>query len=206
MALVSTDTTNPYRISGIPKVFWDKLPYVGDNKRLYLTVKNYRRRLKKNIALGNGIILMGDPGVGKSMLLSEIAKTGIDSGKKVYWVQASVLSALVGMVWDAQKEKNEGRVQELKKRWNALLVCDMLFIDDFNVETIQPNKPRTQTLEHTLKYRTDNNKATFITSNHTKAEFKKHFGEKTYSWIHERNKIFVVSGDDMRKSKKIAEN
>ena len=203
---MSTDTINPYRLSGIPRQFHDKLPYVGDNKRLYLTCKNFRRRLRTNIKLGNGLVLMGDPGVGKSMLLAEIAKSGVDAGKKVKWIQAGILSTFSSSMWDASRSKDENRYKELKKAWNSYLVCDMLFIDDYNDEQVQLNKPRKITLEHTLKWRLDNMKSTFITSNHTKAEFKNVFGEKQYSWIHERNKIFVVTGDDMRKRRNIAEN
>jgi DNA replication protein DnaC len=202
--LVSTDTTNPYRIAGVPKIFHDKLPFVGDNKRLYLTCKNYRRRLRTNVKAGAGLVLMGDPGVGKSMLLAEIAKVGIDAGFRVKWIQAGILATFTGSMWDAKNNKDENRYNELKKMWNSYLVADLLFIDDYNEEQVQINKPRKIALEHTLKWRIDHGKSTFITSNHSKAEFKNKFGEKQFSWIHERNRIFVVTGDDMRKSRNIA--
>jgi DNA replication protein DnaC len=196
--LFAVGSENQYRLAGIPKKFWIPAHDEMQDDVLTDTINSYLAQFSKRVKSGMGLSLFGDPGVGKSHGLARIAVEGIRRKKRVRWVPASILAGFGPARWDAKHVGDMNRYQEISERWKNHLKADILIIDDFNRTGISKHPAHDQVLQYTLRYRLDNEKATFITSNHSKSAFAREFCEEWVSWQSELNEMILVRGDSLR--------
>jgi DNA replication protein DnaC len=190
-----------FALSGIPKKFRKPLRFYGDDKALKNVTDKFIKSLDSNLSSGAGVVFCGGNGLGKSMLLSNIAREAVLQKKKVRWIRASILFSFIGNIWSAKRIGDWGELEKIRNRWKDYLTADVLIIDDFNRSEIPKNTATIQCIEHTIKTRLDRDASTLITTNHSRVGFKLEFGENVYSWLCEKNKFYVGKGDDKRVSK-----
>jgi DNA replication protein DnaC len=169
-----------------------------EHKQLQRMVREYADEFEYRVSSGMGLFLFGDPGLGKSHALALLALRGIEEGKRVRWVQASTLSDFVSQRWTSAKMGDFARYEEIGEKWKRMLTSDLLIIDDFNRNNIPQNSASDKAFAHTLKFRCDAERSTFITTNHSQASFKNAFRPEWFDWMREMNQFVNVEGDSIR--------
>lgn len=171
---------------------WDH--FVGD-QNAKARAWGYVESLHQMVESGIGMIIMGESyGVGKSMLGILILKSCVMSGYRSYFTTyADMLSSMKAGWKDAEYAK------WYKRRIDSARV---LMIDDIGKELMDGsgfnNEFAKQTLDATIRTRTQQGRPTIITTNFREADIESAYGKAMWSLITEQSMAVVVGGADYR--------
>jgi DNA replication protein DnaC len=168
------------RLAGIPVEHqhqtWDD--YDGDadvdDEKLKSILMHYGKSWDMSDRMS--LVLLGDPGVGKSMGLALLAKDLIAKGCWVRWVSFEQLMQKRIEIFQLQQEAEqqgdwgEHEKAEMKFRW-ITEDCHALFLDDLGKEHRTETRFSDNQLDHILRSRHTSGRLTFLSSNMTSEEF-----------------------------------
>lgn len=146
-----------------------------------------------------GLYLYGQPGLGKTHLLTDLCRNLIERGVKpsnIYWANTSnILTALrssFGKKYDYGEESVQEKIlNKLQRKY--------LFLDDLGTENA--SEWAKEILYTAINYRYEEQLPLFISSNHSPQELAEKLGDKFVSRIIEMCKTAKITGQDMRLQK-----
>ena len=152
--------------------------------------KFYKDTVQKFVAdeETKNILLYGDNGMGKSMLMNLAMKDLLHKGKEVYVIDFRHLVKEYVKSW-----RNEGKLAEL-------MLHDYLAIDDLGKEFQSGSgiskELAVTTLDYVLRYRFQRNKSTWMTFNLKLSEIGTSYNEHIASLIKRSSIALAFEGDD----------
>lgn len=180
--------------SGIPRSFWNvQSSDVTHNKEIFRRVIcQYRKKRKKVLRRGWGLILMGDNGSGKTMFASYIATQFLRRGTSIYY------TTLVGLNEDFKRGFSD---PAFSARLETALEADFLILDELGKE-LRADGHLGVRLEQILKQRYDDARPTVIATNLSWEEIVKRYGTSIESMLEGRYVKVPLSAGDYRKVSK----
>jgi DNA replication protein DnaC len=184
-------TTKYYLSCGIFKKWHDKTldDFVNDidaKKTVLKYLKNHKAYKKDGV----GLFIWGANGVGKSLLLNTSFIELINLRYKVRIVDFSELITSFANGWNDKDDREV--LRELKN-------CDFLGIEEIGKEFNSRESELAKTvLDNVLRYRVQNCKPTWFTTNLKPSEIKIRYKEDTYSLLKEACIPVQVLGSDYR--------
>lgn len=171
--------------------------------RYFGPVIDYSRRLHEEVSAGNGLMLLGAAGRGKSFSLAALTYHFWREAKKdpkkfkssdYIFVTAPEFFDLVSVVGEARDEWRK------KDFIDSFSTTPWLFVDDLGKEyrggKLSEQIPHK--LGRILRARSQNMLPTFITTNLDVEGFEATYGESIVSLLRENTEAFVVGGKDLR--------
>lgn len=162
------------------------------NKTIYERMKEYAETFKPGVT-GN-LILFGATGLGKTHLSSAVAGAVIAGGFDVYYTTA------VGMLSDFEQKRfgnSSGAANEAETA--RYYESDLLVIDDLGTEV--NNQFTSSVLYDVINTRLNRSKATLISSNLLKDEFRSRYTDRITSRVFGEYIILYFLGSDVRQQK-----
>lgn len=138
------------------------------------------------------LLFVGEVGVGKTFLMSSIAKVVLDRGYSVIYQSAPSLMKLLFDYYFAPFETRE----EAAKRYAMLRDVDLLMIDDLGTEN--NNGSSMSHFFELLNDRMQRNLPMIISTNLSTEEIKKFYDLRIYSRIKGNFELLKITGDDLR--------
>jgi DNA replication protein DnaC len=118
--------------TGIPKRFrgvgFDRKPIADMDQSLLRPIRQYIRRIDKNLEQGRGFWFYGDVGSGKTSLAMLISKATLDAGRSVAIYS---MPRLLAAIKETYEESSERSYMDLFER---LCGVDLLHVDDLGAE------------------------------------------------------------------------
>ncbi len=129
------------------------------NSTLYNIGKNYCDKFEEMRSSNSGLLLYGDPGIGKTYLTACISNELIDKGYTV--VVLSTIS-IINRIYESYGNFNDFGEMEILKRINQ---ATLLVLDDLGAEHESKNEKEKQIIYSILDERSRNRKPTICTTN-----------------------------------------
>lgn len=184
-----------YIQAGIPKLYWDIGwdDFYGDQDAKKL-IQKYCTMLDEAIKVGQGVILSGKHGTGKTSLSCLIAKAAIDKG---YTVKYIAVSKIIDMIMHSFDDK------EYKANLNTVMErVEFLVLDDLGKEYLGIKKqlnPMVQlNLDSFLRERVNRCRVTIVSTNLELESLKSQYGDSVLSIIYGACRAVEIKGDDFR--------
>lgn len=155
---------------------------------LYDYLNNYHAMLSN----GLGMMLSGDPGVGKTLIVMLGGKELVKLGCSVY---ATTMAEMIEQFTAGWKDNEEKDIFEKKVVKSKILVLDDIG-KEFQSKLTHP------TLDYVLRQRVMNARPTLITTNIHPANFGHRYGTAILSLLSERSLSYHVEGADFRQRAK----
>ena len=166
---------------------YDYMRAVVNECRSY--VENFREK-------GGNLLFTGSAGTGKTFLTNCIAKALLDRAEAVLYLTAVDLFQITA-------DRRFDREEDSRERYNGLLECDLLIIDDLGTEL--KNSLENVELFYCINDRKLRGKSTVISTNLSVNELRNAYSERIVSRIINDYRIIQLFGDDIRIKKKIGE-
>ncbi len=141
------------------------------------------------LAGGEGLILTGPVGTGKTHLAAAVAHALLDSGLSVLIRTPAAIFRRIQQSWDAGE--NESRIHR------ALTGCDLLILDDAGSE--HWTEWRERTLYDIVDARYRAHRAVVVTTNCNLAELADRLGERTFDRLIERCPVVELAASSYRR-------
>lgn len=157
---------------------------------VYETCLSYARRFG---GTGGSLLMLGEPGVGKTYLSACIARVAAENGYSViYDTAVGVFS-----VYEEERfSRNPDAMEELRKRTGRLADCDLLVIDDLGSEM---NTSFVGSVLYTLiGGRLNARRSTIINTNLSMEELRRRYTAQTMSRIENDYRVVRLKGKDIR--------
>ena len=143
------------------------------------------------------LFIYGTVGTGKTFLSICVANELLKTGHSVIYFSASGLFEMLSQyVFDAKLKS------ELRGIYDDLYNCELLVIDDLGTEGI--NQFTLSQLFSLLNERDNRKKSTIITTNLSLEHLQNNYSERIFSRITSNFRLLKLTGQDIRKIKKIA--
>lgn len=158
----------------------------------------YRNNIDGFIREGIGLIAIGKPGTGKTMLVTLIMKELVQKGYRCYMTTAAQLITMVRDGWKSERERLMFK--------DKIERADVLFIDDPGKELFGSslesfnNSHARSTIESILRERVQGSKPTFFATNLGQDEITSQYSESFSSMLKEAVYFVAVNGSDHRPS------
>ncbi|MEI6614704.1 MAG: AAA family ATPase, partial [Chrysiogenales bacterium] len=110
----------------------DRMPFIGREKELEAVLETLQRKLKKNI------ILVGRPGVGKTALITELAKR-INCGKVPGYLRGKVILELALDSFLYSRKSSDLLVKDFEKLFLQIMGNHdrvILFLDELQLQSV----------------------------------------------------------------------
>lgn len=143
------------------------------------------------------ILLLGDPGVGKTFLSNCVAKELLDTGHSVVYFSAQQFFQVLA---DSTFRKGDGSSMD----YQNILDCDLLIIDDLGTEMM--NSFTTSQFFVCMNERILRQKSTLISSNLDLSGIANIYSERVYSRIVSNYMLLHLFGKDIRVQKSLKGN
>ncbi len=150
-----------------------------------------------------GLVLLGEPGWGKTMGMALLACVLIDKGAWVRWITYADLTkrkrSLFTLARQAEESDDWGdhEKEELRLRW-ITDDCDVLFLDDVGKEYRAASGWSDAELDQLLRSRAAASKVTMMTSNMMFKEWKQ-YSDSMASFLREMAEVVILhEGTDHR--------
>lgn len=143
----------------IPQDFWEVKPgdVIHNTSAFTDLIQPYVEKLAKALRGGYGLLLIGDNGVGKTMLLSYVLVEAIRKARTTYYTTMPQLD------WNIKRGFNE---KNIATRLQWMLTSDFLVIDELGKERKKRDSQFSdQQIERILKQRFDDSQPVLIGSN-----------------------------------------
>ena len=167
---------------------WADAAY-GENPAALGSVRDWLEAAPRVIPAGQGLVLTGPTGVGKTLLMALTVKALLAQG----------ISATLTSVTEMTDRFAEGWKDEtIRRRWRERIEgARVLAIDDLGREWSRQTLP-TQVIETVVRYRTQSCLPTLITTNRDPATFSDAYGPHLVSLLAETAEIVPMHGADLR--------
>ncbi|NLB37588.1 MAG: ATP-binding protein [Clostridiales bacterium] len=137
------------------------------------------------------LLIVGNPGLGKTFLCNSIAKDMLEQGKSViYQVSSELIDLVRESKFSFDNEENNTSIL------NEIYNCDLLIIDDLGTEL--PTQFSSLVIYNILNKRLLNNKKLIISTNLNTDEIMKSYSERIYSRLFGDFNMFKFYGEDIR--------
>lgn len=156
---------------------------------VYQMTKQYATQFHST---SKSLLLVGQVGVGKTFLMSSIAKEVLDQGFSVIYQSAPALMKLLFDYYFAPFETRK----EAESRYEMLRNVDLLMIDDLGSESV--NGTSISHLFELLNDRIQRNRPMVISTNLSTEEIKEFYDLRIYSRIKGHFELLKIIGDDLR--------
>jgi DNA replication protein DnaC len=137
----------------------------------YQAAYEYAEDLPNKLTAGQGLLLFGPPGCGKSYLVSAVARRAIANGYSVLFERASKMLMRLRATYSSQSSNSELEMIE------ALGRIDLLVIDDLGAE--KKTEWSEQAIYTIIDERYSNSRAILITTNLSLEELEQRIGPRT---------------------------
>ena len=144
----------------------------------------------------NNLLLIGEPGLGKTFLSACIAKVVSDSGFSVVYDTAQSLFAR----FEEEKFGRSSNLDETQSEINRYLNCDLLILDDLGTE--MTTSFVVSTLYTLINTRLLRKKQTIISSNYSLESLAGKYNPQIMSRLEGEYEVLTFFGRDIRKLKK----
>lgn len=159
-------------------------------KAMAKAVQAYLGNLEERMAAGQGLILLGPPGLGITLALTAIVNAVCrDVRNATYVVWPDVLADLKAGFNGDRNDERRSAVSRLKDTW-------LLAIDELGVKTASEFDQAE--LFGLIDYRYRNNKPTLVAANTTQDVFAQTVGERVADRLLEMGPVIVLSGQSLR--------
>lgn len=178
----------------IPQDFWDvKAEDVVHNVEVFNSmVVPYAEKLSKALRGGYGLVLIGDNGVGKTMLLSYVLVEAIKAARTAYYTTMPQLD------WNIKEGFNNPASSE-RLKW--MLTSDFLAIDELGKERKKRDSQFSdQQIERILKQRFDDSMPVLIGSNMDVEQLSEAYGSTIGSILRGKYQVVQMEPGDFRDS------
>lgn len=189
-----------------PRFATARLPLL--DKKFFGPVLEYARNLQENIEEGNGLLLMGQPGVGKTFAVAALTHH--------YWMQAQKHSNVYKSrdyifitapdFFDRISVVGEARDEHRKKDFiESFCTTPLLIVNDLGKE-YRGGKLSEQIpmkLGRILRERSQEKLPTFFTTNLNATSLFNTYGEAIMSLLRENTEAYEVGGKDRRVRSKL---
>ncbi len=138
---------------------------------------------------GGNIILMGNPGTGKTFLINCVTKELLDHGHSVIYLSSTDLFEGLGR---SLREKNEGE-EDIS---SAIMECELLVIDDLGTEFA--NSFTTSKLFYIINQRMVMKKSVMISTNLSFRNLQDNYSDRIVSRFMSDYEIIPLYGKDQR--------
>lgn len=170
--------------------------YFINSKDERVNVFTYVARFLTDKKMKWSLMLYGTPGTGKTCLLQAMHRTIM----KLYYNETA--SGQISVTYVKASALGE-ILKDEKDRFKKMLNCTVLFIDDLGFsgeeEMVNDYGSKRYPVEEIFENRYDRHLMTICTSNLTKPEFEKHYGQKIFSRFCEMFAFVPLSGQDLRR-------
>lgn len=140
------------------------------------------------------LAFFGGTGLGKTHLSSAVAKTVIDCGHDVFYINAVTLFS------DFERNRfGSGVGEETGVDTSRYYDCDLLIIDDLGSEVI--NKFTTSVLYNIINSRLNRRQSTIISTNFSREDFRKQYWDRITSRVLGEYLCLPFEGRDIRAKK-----
>lgn len=175
--------------ANIPPAYW-RMKLDGVLPRYRKNVYHYLRTIEDRIRFGDGILIYGNPGVGKTAISTLIVKEAIARGYKAYFTS----------IWDMRDHLKERTYfsDDLSVMARARSV-DVLVLDDLRSSDIGNRWFGREDITSLLLYRSSGNLPTIVTTSETPVSIKENYPELV-TRLSDRLATLVVRGEDRRLS------
>lgn len=188
----------------IPKRFWGKklenYEVTKGTTRAVQEVGDYIAHIDAKKEDGRGLTLIGDPGVGKTMLMSIIGMAAHDAGYSVMYLPLAVyIKWLLNMIsweqWGAAESDWEDLRQKTLAARNKI---DFLLLDDVGKEHVTHTQFAEDEFDFLVRLRYDFARPTIMTSNKPVDSWALRYSKSMASFIHEAAPPVEVLSQDYR--------
>jgi DNA replication protein DnaC len=181
--------------TGIPKryrgVSFDRQPIVDMDPYFVLEVRQFVRRIEKNLDEGRGLWFFGDVGTGKTSLAMLVSKAALEAGRSVAIYSVPRLLAEIKETYEADANRSYA---ELFRR---LVEVDLLHLDDLGAE--KRTEWVLEQLYSIVNERWQNERSIVVTTNLELDELREQIGFRTVSRIEGMCTAFPMKGRDLRR-------
>ena len=179
------------------RLLTDKYYQGEDLKKFHGAVKAAEEFINNFGSDYQNLFIYGTVGTGKSFLSVCIANELLKKGHSVIYFSSTGLFELLAE--NSFDYKNKG---ELRGIYEDLYNCELLIIDDLGTE--RTNSFVASELFSCLNERDNRKKATIITTNLSLEQLQNTYSDRIFSRITSNFRLLKLSGQDIRKIKKIA--
>ncbi len=139
--------------------------------------QTYAGNIKRTLAEGQNLLLIGSEGTGKTHLACGVARRFLESGHTALYVRTAELISMVRETWRPDSKKTERRVIR------ELTEPDLLIIDEVGVQGKTENEQ--QILFNVINGRNEQMRPVILISNLDAEDIKKVLGARSYDRIRE---------------------
>ena len=168
--------------AGVPKLYqkaeWEKC-------RAEAPLREYARQMRRNVAQGRGLLILGPVGTGKSSAAGLVCRHAVTLDLSLLWVYVPDMLALL-------REPKEFR--DLVARSKR---ADVLVWDDFGVTGVADWQ--IGSLDRIVEHRYREMKPMIVTTNLAREDLETEALERLNDRWSERRFVVTISGDSMRK-------
>ena len=168
---------------------WRQVQYQGPE---VIAVHKYIGNLDRNLRLGTGLYLYGDPGTGKTLLGTLILRQALSKGVSGHFTTFREMQIAYEGGW---KDEDKSDWFRAKIRHAGILVIDDPGKEMSGGRSVEFSKTL---LDDVIRHRTSASLPTIITSNDTPAEFRLRYGGNVASLLDERMIRIATTGGDFR--------
>jgi DNA replication protein DnaC len=165
--------------TGIPKryrgVSFDRQPIADMDPYVLQQVRQFVRRIEKNVDEGNGLWFFGDVGTGKTSLAMLVSKAALEAGHSVAIYSVPRLLADIKETYEADADRSYADL------FRRLVEVDLLHLDDLGAE--KRTEWVLEQLYSIVNERWQNERSIVVTTNLGLDELREQIGFRTVSRI-----------------------
>jgi len=165
------------------------------NKTAYQAIEQLKKMNYSQLQ-SNGIYLFGSPGVGKTLLLTELCKniaTRAANPSSIFWANTSTILKTIRSSFGRKYEYGEDTVSE---KIHNRLRARYLFLDDLGTESA--TEWAKEILYEAINYRLEEQLPLFISSNLSPQGLSERLNDRFASRVVEKCKPVAINGEDIR--------
>ena len=180
--------------TGIPKryrgVSFERQPVADMDPYVVQRVRQFVRRIEKNLDEGRGLWFFGDVGTGKTSLAMIVSKAALEAGRSVAIYSVPRLLADIKETYEADADRSYA---ELFRR---LCEVDLLHLDDLGAE--KRTEWVLEQLYSIVNERWQNERSILVTTNLELDDLREQIGFRTVSRLQEMCTAIPLKGRDLR--------
>jgi DNA replication protein DnaC len=183
--------------TGVPKRFrgvgFDRKPIVDMDQGLIRPVRDFVRKIDKNLDAGNGFWFFGEVGTGKTSVAMLISKAALDAGRSV------AIYSMPRLLADIKETYEESSERSYMQLFERLCSVDLLHIDDLGAE--KRTEWVLEQLYAIVNERWQEQRSMIVTTNLINPEdLREQIGPRTVSRITEMCVQIPMQGSDRRQA------